>query len=322
MPQPDIEVIGPERATLEDIEALNRLFADAFTDRYHRDGMPGVRVPFLSRDIWRYAIEAAAGGALLWRDHDGQLAAFNLVHQSGAEGWMGPLAVRPGLQGSGIGHRIVRAGVAWLRRRGATVIGLETMPRTVENIGFYGQLGFLPGHLTVSLLKDLGRSSGSTAPGERLSRAAAARPALLRDCRALTEALAPGVDYTREIVLTEDLRLGDTTVCAGEARVSAFALWQTAALAQARPADELRVLKLVAADLASFRAVVGATERIAVESGGIARISIRCQTVFSDGYAALLADGYRVHWTDLRMTLQGAGERTVPPGIVMSNWEI
>jgi len=322
MPQPEIEVIGPDRATLEDIEALNRLFADAFTDRYHRDGMPAVRVPFLSRDIWRYAIEDAAGGAMLWRDQDGQLAAFNMVHQSGAEGWMGPLAVRPGLQGSGIGHRIVRAGVAWLRRRGATVVGLETMPRTVENIGFYGQLGFVPGYLTVTMVKDLGRGDLSQAPGERLSRAAAARPVLLRDCRALTHAVAPGVDYTREIVLTEELRLGDTTVCTDQDRLQAFALWQTAALAQARPADELRLLKVVAADLASFRGVLRATERIAVESGGIARISIRCQTAFSDGYAALLGDGYRVHWTDLRMTLQGAEERTVPPGIVMSNWEI
>jgi hypothetical protein len=33
MPRPDVELHGPERATLEDIEAVNRLFADAFTDR-------------------------------------------------------------------------------------------------------------------------------------------------------------------------------------------------------------------------------------------------------------------------------------------------
>jgi hypothetical protein len=196
------------------------------------------------------------------------------------------------------------------------------MPRTVENIGFYGQLGFMPGHLTVTLVKDLGRGDPSHAPGELLSRSRTARPVLLRDCRVLTEALAPGVDYTREVVLTEELRLGDTTVCTGETQLRAFALWQTAALAQARPPDELRVLKVVAADLASFRAVLGATERIARESGGITRLSIRCQTAFRDAYAALLDNGYRVHWTDLRMTLQGAEERTVPPGIVMSNWEI
>src|SRR5512135_908557 len=260
MPRPEIEVLGPERATLGDIEAINRLFSDAFTDRYHRDGMPGVRVPFLSREIWRYAIEDAGEGAMLWRDPDGQLAAFNMVHLSGREGWMGPLAVRPGLQGSGLGARIVRAAVAWLRRRGATVIGLETMPRTVENIGFYSRIGFVPGHLTVSVVKDLDRDHPSTGAGERLSRAA--NPAaLLEACRRLTEAVAPWADYSREITLTEEMRLGDTTILRDGDQVRAFALWHSAALAQGRPSDEIRVLKVVARDLAGFRAAIGATER-------------------------------------------------------------
>ena len=35
---PDTRITGPERATERDIEALNRVFADAFTDRYRRDG--------------------------------------------------------------------------------------------------------------------------------------------------------------------------------------------------------------------------------------------------------------------------------------------
>jgi hypothetical protein len=45
MPRPDTGLIGPERATMGDVDALNRLFAEAFTDRYHRDGMSSVRVP-------------------------------------------------------------------------------------------------------------------------------------------------------------------------------------------------------------------------------------------------------------------------------------
>ena len=124
-----------------DVEPLNRLFTEAFTDRYARDGLSGVRVPPLTAAVWRYAIEDAAEGAMLWRDSDGQLAAFNMVHQSGTEGWMGPIAVRPDRQGSGVGRAIVQAGVDLLRARGATTIGLETMPRTTDNIGFYGTLG-------------------------------------------------------------------------------------------------------------------------------------------------------------------------------------
>lgn len=322
MPLHDVELMGPERATLEDIEAVNRLFAEAFTDRYHRDGMTGVRVPFLNRDIWRYAIEDAGEGAQLWRDGEGQLAAFNMVHQSGAEGWMGPLAVRPALQGTGVGSLIVRSGISWLRARGARVIGLETMPRTVENIGFYSRLGFLPGHLTVSLTKEQDSAPPAGPPGQRLSQSGRSRAGRLAALRELTLALAPGVDYSREITLTEDLRLGDTTVLEDpDGSVRAYALWHTAPLAQGRAGDEVRLLKVVARDLAAFRSLVHTLERDALKARSH-RISVRCQSAFSEAYAALLDDGFRVHWTDLRMTLPGASERVMEPGIVMSNWEI
>jgi GNAT superfamily N-acetyltransferase len=322
MPRPEPAVRDPERATLEDIDALNRLFTESFTDRYYRDGMTGVRVPPLSRDVWRYAIEDAGEGALIWRDVEGQLVAFNMVHRSGAEGWMGPLCVRPSLQGGGLGRRIVGAGIAWLRRKGATVIGLETMPRTVDNIGFYSRLGFVPGHLTVTLQKDLERSLVPAVEGERLSRAGARRAEHLRACAALTDRLAPGVDYTREMDLTEELRLGDTTLLLRGAEVAGFAMWQTAPLAQGRAADEIRVLKVVAGDVRTFREVLAAVERFAIERGGLTRIGVRCPSACADAYAALIEDAYRVQWTDLRMTLAGAAEQRSDEGVVISNWEI
>ena len=50
---PDPRVTGPERATERDIDGLNRVFAEAFTDRYRRDGLIGVRVPQLNTLVWR-----------------------------------------------------------------------------------------------------------------------------------------------------------------------------------------------------------------------------------------------------------------------------
>ena len=142
--RPDRSVRGPDRPTLRDIESLNRVFADAFTDRYSRDGLMGVRVPHLNHLVWRYALEDAGVGAMVWRDAAGQMVAFNMVRQSGHEGWMGPLAVRPDRQGEGLGSTMVRLGIDWLKGQGARTIGLETMPRTVENIGFYSRLGLVP----------------------------------------------------------------------------------------------------------------------------------------------------------------------------------
>ena len=99
--QPDRAVRGPFSPTEKDVPALNRLFAEAFTDRYRRDGLVGVRVPFLNPVIWRYALDDAGSGAMIWRDEADRLIAFNIAHKSGVEGWMGPLAVRPDRQTGG-----------------------------------------------------------------------------------------------------------------------------------------------------------------------------------------------------------------------------
>lgn len=317
MPRPD-RIRGPEPAQPGDVDRINRVFSEAFTDRYQRDGMSGVRVPTLNPAIWRFAIATADGGALLWRDAAGDLVAFNMVHHSGAEGWMGPLAVRPGRQGEGIGGLIVRTGVARLEAAGARVIGLETMPRTVENIGFYSRLGFRPEHLTVSLTRDL------DAPSLHSPTLLSARdPAAgIAACQTLLHTLAPGVDFSREIELTLSQGLGDATLLEDQGKLCGFALWHSAPLAEGRPADEVRVLKLAAKDLGCFERLLSTLAASAWNARG-RRIAIRCQTAYRGAYGVLLGAGYRVHWTDLRMTLDGKREASPPgEGIVFSNWEI
>ena len=41
----------------------------------------------------------------------------------------------------------------------------------------------------------------------------------------------------------------------------------------------------------------------------VSRVAIRCQTEFTHAYLRLIELGYRVHWTDLRMLLQGYPQR-------------
>src|SRR5947208_5774857 len=211
---PERQVYGPERAGERDIDGLNRVFAEAFTDRYRRDGLVGVRVPQLNPDVWRYALLDAGEGAMLWRDEADQVAAFNVAHRSGLEGWMGPLAVRPDRQGLGLGKAVVQAAIEWLKEQGVTTLGLETMPRTVENIGFYSRLGFLPGYLTITLSGEVSPNVRSLRP--RFTRLSELSPseqaATLRRCRERLERSAPGYDYTREHELTGELGIGDTVI--------------------------------------------------------------------------------------------------------------
>src|SRR6476646_3745235 len=299
--RPDRSVRGPDRPSYRDIDPLNRVFAEAFTDRYSRDGLVGVRVPQLNPLVWRYAIDDAGGGAMVWRDADGHVVAFNMVHRSGIEGWMGPLAVRPDRQGEGLGSTMVRLGIDWLKSEGARTIGLETMPRTVENIGFYSRIGLVPGPLTVTLVHDVPRRI--SAPPELLSKAGHQLAGRIEECCRLTDELAPGVDFSREITLTRDLGIGDTTLVRDGGELLAFALWHSTPLAAGRAKDEVRVLKLVARSLPAFERLLDALHGTAAAER-VGRIAIRCQTEYADAYLRLIAAGYRVHWTDLRMILR------------------
>ena len=313
------QVDGPHLARREDIPALNRVFSDAFTDRYRRDGMVGVRVPFLNPAIWRYALDDAGAGAMVWRGDRGEVAAFNMAHRSGVEGWMGPLAVRPESQGAGIGKQVVRAGVEWLRHSGATVIGLETMPRTMDNIGFYSSLGLLPGRLTMTLTLE-------AAPTDRAAPLLGRLPLRLRDdvvaeCRALVDAHLPGYDFSRELLLTDHLTLGDTVLLHRGSAIVGYALCHTAPLVEGRVREELRVLKLVLARESDLDAMMLLLADYARRTG-VRRVALRVQGGYPRAYARLIALGARVRWTDLRMTLSGAEEPTANGGIVWSNWEV
>lgn len=317
---PDTRVTGPERATERDIEALNRVFAEAFTDRYRRDGLIGVRVPQLNPLVWRYALLDAGDGAMVWRDEQGDVAAFNVAHQAGAEGWMGPLAVRPDRQGTGIGKTIVRTAADWLIDRGITTLGLETMPRTPENIGFYARLGFTPGFLTVTLTNEIA-TRGHPAPVLLSKRSTGEKETAMAAGRRLVSDLVPGVDFSREILLTAELGLGDTSLVEGDDGLDALAVWHSAPLADTRTRDEVRVLKLAARTDAAFEAAIGAVEAAAAKFG-IRRIAIHCQSRYTEAFRLLIARGYRVRWTDLRMTFEGYPERHAPGGVLFSNWEI
>jgi Predicted acetyltransferase len=265
------------------------------------------------------ALEDAGDGAMVWRDADGQLVAFNMVHRSGVEGWMGPLAVRPDRQGEGLGSNMVRLGLEWLKTQGAGTIGLETMPRTVENIGFYSRIGLVPGPLTVTLVHDAPRRLAA-AP-DLLSTAGRQMGQRLDECRRLTDELSPGVDFSREIALTRDLGIGDTTLVRDGGDLLGFALWHSTPLAAGRAKDEVRVLKLVARNADVFDRLLEALHGTAATER-VGRIAIRCQTEYEDVYLRLIASGYRVHWTDLRMILRGYPQQSRGGGILLSNWEI
>lgn len=321
--RPQLPPDGPYRIIDSDIPLLNAVFSDAFTDRYRKDGMAGVRVPYLNPAVWRFAIADAREGAMLWRDDRGNIAAFNVTHLSGAEGWMGPLAVHPDFQAHGLGKTIVTTGIEWLKRQQARVIGLETMPRTMDNIGFYSSLGLLPGYLTLTVTVDAAYAPQSV-QGRALRLGAlppAEMDAVLTQCRQLSSSMLAGYDFSREMQLTEELALGDTLLVMRNDTVAGFAVAHSVPLVEGRVREELRVLKLVAKNEEDFDFLITVLADHARRSG-TRRVAVRVQGQYSEAYRRLISRGARVRWTDLRMSADGFAERRPETGIVFSNWEI
>ena len=113
---------------------------------------------------------------------DGQLAASTWsTAPAPRDGWgrspCGPTARARGSASAMVAsrHRLAQ------ERSGRATIGLETMPRTVDNIGFYSRLGLRAGHLTVTLVRDaVPRRARRGARGCRLGTGAAAS---IEECR-------------------------------------------------------------------------------------------------------------------------------------------
>jgi hypothetical protein len=261
---------------------------------------------------------------MLWRDDRGNVVAFNVAHLSGTEAWMGPLAVHPDYQAHGLGKLLVGSGIEYLKAGGAKVIGLETMPRTMDNIGFYSSLGLNPGYLTLTVTIE-GEFSAPQPMGISSVRLGGLEPnevdSAINQCLTLTQELLPGYDFSREIRLTEELALGDTIMLHSGGRIAAFAICHSVPLVEGRVREELRVLKLVSRTDEMFDELINVLSDHARRSG-TRRLAVRMQSSYTNAYRRLMNRGGKVRWSDLRMTLEGYSEPMPASGIVLSNWEI
>ena len=85
----------------------------------------------------------AAKGALLLAEVDGALAGCAFVRPKGDALYIGKLAVRPDLQGRGIGKALVAAAREEARRGGLAALELQTRIELNENHVAFARMGFV-----------------------------------------------------------------------------------------------------------------------------------------------------------------------------------
>ena len=173
--------------------------------------------------------------------------------------------------------------------------------------------------LTLTLSLEAARSD---TPLQLLSRLSpASRADAIAACGALVDLVLPGADFSREIMLTADLELGETLLWYDRDLLVGFALAHTVPLVEGRTREELRVLKLVIDDERRFGAFARGIAGYAREHS-VRRVSVRMQGEYTDAYRQAIALGMHVRWTDLRMALDGYRDLSLKSGMALSNWEI
>lgn len=100
-------------------------------------------------------MEASNNSSIVYEEN-GKVIGFNFIHIWGSFAWFGPLGVHPEYKNKGIGKVLVKETIKILKEDyKVSTIGLNTMPESQYNIGFYMSLGFTPLKLSLSLKKQL-----------------------------------------------------------------------------------------------------------------------------------------------------------------------
>jgi GNAT superfamily N-acetyltransferase len=85
----------------------------------------------------------AEKGALLLAERNGDLVGCVFAQTKGDALYIGKLAVRPGLQGEGIGRKLVDAARAEARRLGLGMLELQTRVELTENHATFARMGLV-----------------------------------------------------------------------------------------------------------------------------------------------------------------------------------
>ncbi|MDO9538268.1 MAG: GNAT family N-acetyltransferase [Thermoplasmata archaeon] len=190
---------------LSDIPGVVELQAIVWQDHFLKERNMQVPIMKRTRRNMEYYLAKDPGGCFVAMDGNRMVGTI-VSHTWGSVGWFGPLEVNPVIQGTGIGKALVTESIKYLRSRGCTTVGCETMASSARNIAFYNKLGFKAMSLSHVLYKRL----GDVAPEEVESkRARRFQPGdNLDEYKALWNNILPGLDYSVEIASTIERELG------------------------------------------------------------------------------------------------------------------
>lgn len=247
----------------------------------------------------RWAVDPST---MLVAEFEGRVVGSGLGTDWGSVFIVGPVSVHPELWSRGVARRLMDGLMALIAgRRGVTLAGLFTHPQSTKHIRLYESYGFLPQGLMGVFSKPV-TSVDAGGPGRSYSQLAAAdRDAALAGCRAVTAALYPGLDLSREIRAVADRRLGDTILLMDGDTVAGFAVCHFGAgteAGQGRCLVKFGAVRPGAED--AFGRLIGGCEALAAAVHA-ERLVATVNSSRRAAYRSLQARGYRADMNGLAM---------------------
>jgi len=286
-------------AETADINEIADLQARVWQDHFLRER--NMQVPMMRRTGRNlgYYLGKEPGGCFVTLEK-GKIVGSIVSHVWGSVGWFGPLEVDPRFQDMGIGKALVLRSVEYLRSKGCTTIGCETMAGSHRNIAFYQRMGFRPKGLSHVMFKILGQAP----PGMRLPRGVSPIEQPPAAAKGMWGSILPGLDYSVEFDSLRKYSLGsaygaDREGRAGHAIVHTHEMFEESANA---------VLKLmVAADIGAAKVLLEACEATAMAAGKTGMF-IRSYDLTPPAITWFYGNGYTQQGVSVRLILEGIDE--------------
>jgi ribosomal protein S18 acetylase RimI-like enzyme len=191
-------------ARQEDISEIIELQAIVWQDHFLRER--NMQVPIMRRTHknMNYYLKKEQAGCLVALDGK-KIVGTVISHVWGSVGWFGPLEVDPRYQDKGIGKALVAESVNYLRSRGCSTIGCETMASSARNLAFYHKLGFKSkslSHVFYKVLTDIPPEAMDNTQSRQFQSNES-----MSEYKNIWNRILPGLDYSVEFnsLLADDL---------------------------------------------------------------------------------------------------------------------
>ena len=172
------------------------------------------------RDFTRTRWLAAPGNAWVAED-EGRVVGSNYLTHWGSFGFFGPLTVAPEYWDKGVAHALLAPTVARFDELGVREASLFTFSHSPKHISLYQKFGFWPGSLTALMAVPAEAGAANAVLYSGLS--APERARALDECRALTDAIYPGLDVRVEVEAIARQKLGEMLLVRAADGLVAFA---------------------------------------------------------------------------------------------------